>query len=40
MMVFNGNLQLDYAARDMDASRVLQCYDNIEIAVKDILSII
>lgn len=35
---FNGNLQLDYAARDKDASRVLQCYDNIVVALNDILS--
>ncbi|XVF31670.1 hypothetical protein REPUB_Repub17cG0011400 [Reevesia pubescens] len=36
--LFNNITKLDYAARDEDASRVLQCYDNIVLALNDILS--
>ncbi|XP_062101186.1 psbQ-like protein 3, chloroplastic [Humulus lupulus] len=34
----NNVSKLDYAARDKDAFRVLQCYDNIVVAINDILS--
>lgn len=33
-----GDLQMDYAARDKDAERVWQCYNNIVMAISDILS--
>ncbi|XP_065622262.1 psbQ-like protein 3, chloroplastic [Quercus suber] len=36
--LFNNATRLDYAARDKDASRVWQCYDNIVVALNDILS--
>ncbi|KAK6266673.1 hypothetical protein QUC31_017510 [Theobroma cacao] len=36
--LFNNVTKLDYAARDEDASRVWQCYDNIVLALNDILS--
>ncbi|KAF4348200.1 psbQ-like protein 3, chloroplastic [Cannabis sativa] len=36
----NNVSNLDYAARDKDAIRVLKCYDNIVVAVNDILSTI
>ncbi|KAJ7964380.1 Oxygen-evolving enhancer protein 3-2, chloroplastic [Quillaja saponaria] len=36
--LFNNVTRLDYAARNKDASRVWQCYENIVIAVNDILS--
>ncbi|EXB70645.1 Oxygen-evolving enhancer protein 3-1 [Morus notabilis] len=36
--LFSNVTKLDYAARDKDASRVLQCYDNIVVALNDILS--
>lgn len=32
------NMQLDYAARDKDGPQVWQCYENIVVAVNDILS--
>ncbi|PON56677.1 Oxygen-evolving enhancer protein [Parasponia andersonii] len=36
--LFNNVTKLDYAARDKDASRVLQCYHNIVMTINDILS--
>uniref|UniRef100_A0A2N9F6L6 PsbQ-like protein 3, chloroplastic n=1 Tax=Fagus sylvatica TaxID=28930 RepID=A0A2N9F6L6_FAGSY len=36
--LFNNATRLDYAARDKDASRVWQCYENIVVALNDILS--
>lgn len=37
-ILFNNVTKLDYAARDEDESRVLQCYENIVFALNDILS--
>ncbi|KAK7305606.1 hypothetical protein VNO77_43512 [Canavalia gladiata] len=36
--LFNNVTRLDYAARDKDGPQVWQCYDNIVVAVNDILS--
>lgn len=36
--LFNNATRLDYAARDKDVSRVWQCYENIVVALNDILS--
>lgn len=36
--LFNNVTRLDYAARDKDAPQVWQCYENIVVAVNDILS--
>ncbi|OMP08920.1 Photosystem II PsbQ, oxygen evolving complex [Corchorus olitorius] len=36
--LFNNVTKLDYAAREEDSSRVSQCYDNIVLALNDILS--
>uniref|UniRef100_A0A2P2ILC4 Uncharacterized protein n=1 Tax=Rhizophora mucronata TaxID=61149 RepID=A0A2P2ILC4_RHIMU len=36
--LFNNVSKLDYAARDKDAARVWQCYENIVAALNDILS--
>ncbi|XP_023551782.1 psbQ-like protein 3, chloroplastic [Cucurbita pepo subsp. pepo] len=37
-LLFNNVTRMDYAARDKDAERVWQCYDNIVMAISDILS--
>ncbi|XP_022962345.1 psbQ-like protein 3, chloroplastic isoform X1 [Cucurbita moschata] len=37
-LLFNNVTRMDYAARDKDAERVRQCYDNIVMAISDILS--
>jgi len=36
--IYGETLQLDYAARDRDGAQVWQCYENIVVAVNDIIS--